>query len=64
MVDSKKAAVVMEIIHAAESWLNDYDKARNFVRQAMLILEKISKCSSEELRLQLEKLGWNTAANS
>jgi hypothetical protein len=63
-VDSRKMAKVMEIVHFFEEGLQDYDKARAFVREALKIVGKGSKTDIDEARRQVEASGLDAAGLS
>ncbi len=58
-VDSRKMAEVMDIIHSFEEVLQDFDKSRAFVREALKAIGGGSRADISKARRQLETLGWN-----
>jgi hypothetical protein len=58
-VDSRKMAEVMGILHSFQEVLQDFDKSRAFVREALKLLGRNSKADISEARKQLETLGLN-----
>ncbi|MGB6066753.1 MAG: hypothetical protein WBG50_18265 [Desulfomonilaceae bacterium] len=58
MVDSDKVAEVMKILHSFEEVFQDFDKAREFVREALRALGDGSRPDVKKAQRQLETLGW------
>lgn len=58
-VDSRKMAEVMDIIHSFEEVLQDFDKSRTFVREALKAMGGGSRVDISKVRRQLETSGWN-----
>jgi hypothetical protein len=58
-VDSRKMAEVMDILHSFEEVLQDFDKSRAIVREALKVIGSNSKADISEARRQLETLGLN-----
>lgn len=59
LVDSRKMAEVMEILHSFEEVLQDFDKSRDFVRKALKVIGRNSKTDISRARIQLETSGLN-----
>jgi hypothetical protein len=60
-VDSRRMAEVMEIVHCFEDVIQDFDKARAFVREALKVMGSDSKADVSKARSTLETLGLDTA---
>jgi hypothetical protein len=60
-VDSRKMAEVMKIVHFFEEGLQDYDKARAFVREALKAIGSGSTTDISKARRQVEASGLDTA---
>lgn len=58
VVDSRKMALVMDIIHSFEETLQDFEKARAVVRQLAKALEDDPASHPDELFRKLEESGW------
>lgn len=58
MVDAKKMAAVMDIVHSVETVFQDFDKARNFVRDAARMIASEPKPELQQFQKSLEELGW------
>lgn len=59
VVDSRKMALVMDIIHSFEETLQDFEKARAVVRQLAKALEQNPAAHPDELFRKLEESGWD-----
>ncbi len=59
MVDSRKMALVMDIIHSFEETLQDFEKARAVVRQLAKALEDNPAAGPDELLRKLGESGWD-----
>ncbi len=57
MVDARKIALVMELIHSFEETLQDFDKARSVIRQLAKFMDENPTAHPDELLLKLEKSG-------
>ncbi|HMK35790.1 MAG TPA: hypothetical protein VK463_12030 [Desulfomonilaceae bacterium] len=58
IVDSRKMTAVMDVIHSVERVFQDFEKSREFVRDAAGMIEVASRPELKQLRLQLETAGW------
>lgn len=58
MVDSRKMAAVMDIVHSVENAFQDFDKARRFVGDAARLIGVHPAPKLDQLRQGLEDAGW------
>jgi hypothetical protein len=58
VVDSRKMALVMDIIHSFEATLQDFEKARSVVRQLIKLIEDNPAAHPDELLRKLDESGW------
>jgi len=58
LVESRKMSQVVEIVHEAETVLEDFDKARRFLRDALDVLQKRPGLEYHSFGKELQKVGW------
>jgi len=61
LVDSRRMAQVMDVLHSVEEVFQDFDKSRAFVRDALKAISGDSRADVGKARQQLEALGWDIA---
>lgn len=62
LVESKKMAQLMDLVHSFEHLFHDFDKARSFIRDVLTAMESEARLDLNRIRPRLEELGWDSAA--